>query len=213
MAELNRLVHNLTEQVQRRNREIVGDALLKAGLGLLFTVFVAGFLFWFWWLLELYFGSLMGLRAWAFSLIATFALLAVAFWSAWRRVNPLAGVGRMTEQQLLLTALSQASGSVLQLSPEHASVGAAALLLGGLSNLIESLAMWRHRLPTNPQLVMEAAEMLNAAGGGLSMKKIREPQPAILLRRLALIKAVPRGDSSDIVLTERGQKLVGEKVK
>ena len=87
--------------------------------------------------------------------------------------------------------------------------GLAAVLMGGPMNLVGALRNWLHRLPTDPRLIDQAAEILSACQPEVDLKKIRSSgAAAVLLRRLNLI--VPRVDSTVVTLTDKGRDVVGQ---
>lgn len=194
--------------MRRRNRELALDALLKAGLGLVFSLFTFGIVFWFSWVLGFFFGRQLDLHPWQFAAIVTGLFFSVATWSAWRRVDPLAGLKPLSDQQLLLTAISQATGSMVYFSPRHASAGLAIILLGGPANLFEAVGIWVHRIRADASLLEKAARLLSLCKTQISAKEVRDPAGAVLLRRLALIKAVPSGASAALALTDKGLALL-----
>lgn len=191
-----------------RNRELAVEALIEAALGVLFTLLTFGFVF----VLGLSAGWLVGRRvglsAVGFAWIVTGVFFVTAVISAWRRVDPLAGVDPMTFEQEVLTALSQTSAQMLYFSPRHASAGVAMVLLGGPSNLFSAIGTWRHRLNDDDAIVHVAAEVLRASAAELDLERVRTPHAALLLRRLALIKVTHREGRPVVVATEKGREIL-----
>jgi hypothetical protein len=198
------LIDRLTQVVRSHNRELAFDAGLKAFLGIVFSCITFGLLFWLGWFVGLFFASYLHLDAWQFGLILTGLFLVVATWSAWRRVDPLAGLQPLSDAQLLLTLISQASGSLLYFSPRHSTAGAAMLLLGGPANVLEAFGIWAHRIRFNPSLIQEASHLLEACQTPVGAEQVSDPAAAWLLKHLAFIDFIPNGDSAQLVLTEKG---------
>lgn len=194
----------LSRMVHRRNRELAFDAALKALLGIGFSLVTFGVLFWMGWFVGFFMARHLNLHAWQFGAIVTGLFFVVATWSAWRRVDPLAGLAPLSDRQLLLTMISQVSGEFLYFSPRHATAGAAIVLLGGPAGVFEALGTWAHRIRADSTLIEEAARLLALCQAELPAKEVREPAAAFLLRRLALIKVVPHGDSAALTLTDKG---------
>ena len=204
----------LRDLVRRHNRELAFDILLKASLGIIFSFFTFGFLFWAGWLCGWFvFGSFL-LKPWQFGAFVAGLFFIVAVWSAWRRVDPLAGLQRMTDEQWLLTQLSLASPDILYFSPRHALAGAAVLLLAGPSSVFQALGLWAHRLRADQALIEEAAQLLAECSASHPVEEIRRPLAALLLRHFDLIKVVPQGDSVALTVTRKGSKILShEKLK
>lgn len=76
--------------VRARNAEIAFEATVEIGLGVLFTLIVYGFIYLLAYLIS-GFITLAFLRWSPWPALATGVFLLVAFWSAWRKVDPLAG--------------------------------------------------------------------------------------------------------------------------
>jgi hypothetical protein len=198
------LTHRLNEMVRRRNRELAFDAALKASLGIFFTLITYGVLFWMGWVVGVLVAHSFNLRPWQFAAILSGTFFVVAMWSAWRRVDPLVGLSRLSDQQLLLTLISQASPELLYFSPRHATAGAALILLGGPANVFEALGIWAHRIRVHGSLIEDASRLLQSCDGGLPVEQVDVPGAAVLLKRLALITIVPKGESAALVLTDKG---------
>src|SRR6476620_6991396 len=130
------IVDQLRLVVGQRNRELALDAALKIGMGIVFSLLTFGFLFWLGVFVGFGVAGYLGLHAWQFAAIFPGIFFAAAVWSAWQRVNPLAGVKPMTDRELMLTLMSQTSGQMLYFSPRHATVGAALIILGGPVNVV-----------------------------------------------------------------------------
>jgi hypothetical protein len=209
MRSVSQIAERLQQMVRQRNRELATDAILKIVIGIVFCLLTFGFVFW----VALFAGcgvsGFFGLDAWQLALIVTGVFFVAAVWSAWQRVNPLADLKPLTDRQMMLTLVSQASGDILYFSPRHATAGMALVLIGGPAGLFEGLGIWAHRLRASPAIVEEASELLAACRENLSTKKIKSPAGAVLLKRLALIKIVD--DSSALMLTQKGMKLLGVK--
>src|SRR5437660_1188795 len=95
------LVHRVNDLLRRRNRELAFEAALKASLGVLFTLVTYGVLFWMGWFVGVFIAGYLNLRPWQFGAILAGLFLVVAAWSAWRRVDPLAGLEPLSDRQLL----------------------------------------------------------------------------------------------------------------
>jgi hypothetical protein len=190
--------------VRRHNREVGSDAALKASLGIVFSLITYGFLFWFGWVVGFFMAGSLNLHPWQFAAIFAGIFLIVATWSAWVRVNPLAGLEPLSDQQRLLTLISLASPNIVYFSPRHATAGAAVVLLGGPAAVIEAIGIWAHRIRTKGALMEDAACLLGSCQTAFPVEQIRHPAAALVLRRLHLIKVVPHGNSAALALTDKG---------
>ena len=104
-------------------------------------------------------------------------------------------------------ALSIAGGGST-VNPRYAVAGAAMLLLSGPVNLLEALATWRRRLRGDDGTLQHAAELLKRCRNGATAEHVRDPQSAILLRQLLLIRVVTVGNTPRLEPTERGHRLL-----
>jgi hypothetical protein len=193
---------------RRYNRDLAFESVGKALLGIVFSFFTFGLLFWFGWFAGFFVARSFGMQPWQFGALVSGLFLAVATWSAWQRVDPLAGLQPLSDQQLLLTMISQASPGLLYFSPRHATAGAALLLIGGPANLIEAFGIWGYRFRMEVPLIEEASCLLENCQVNCPIENIREPSAALLLKRLSLIKIVPSEDSVALSLTEKGSTIV-----
>jgi hypothetical protein len=194
----------LHDLVRLCNRELAADATLKALTGVLFSCVTFGLVYWAGWFFGFFIARYLNLSAWQFGVVLAGLFLVVATWSAWRRVDPMAGLQRLSDRQLLLTLLSPASPGIAYFSPRHASAGVALILIGGPANVIQAYGIWAHRIRVEGSIIDDAVRVLAACQSGLPAEQVREPTAALLLRRLALIKIVPSGESAALALTDKG---------
>jgi hypothetical protein len=203
----SRIAGRLLRRVRERNRELAMEATIELVMGVLFTALTSGVVFCLAWFVCI---SIAGGRfpAAMVALGVTGIFLFVSVVSAWRHVDPFAGLKPMSDTDHLLFAASHAVDGYVHMN-RHTVAGMATLLIGGPVNLVSALERWLQRLPTDPVLIDQAAEMLGSCRPEFDLKNLRPRAPAaVLLRRLNLI--VPRGDSTIVTLTERGRTVVGQ---
>ena len=214
MASSRQIADRLSQMVTRRNRELAFDAGFKALLGIAFSVITFGVLFWMGWVVGFFLAFHVNVYAWQFAAIVSGLFLVVAIWSAWRRVDPMAGLKPLTEAQMLLTLISPVTPGVMYFSPRHASAGLAVVLIGGPAGVFEAVGIWTHRLKAEASVIEQAARFLVACRAGLPVKQIEAPAAALLLRRLGLIRVVQTGDeSTSIRLTDQGFNVLSAAVR
>ena len=205
------LVERLTEIVRRRDRALAFDAALKAGLGIIFSLITFGVLFWFGWVTGFFVGHSVNLHPWQLGAIVSGLFFVVACWSAWRRVDPLAGLEPLTDAQMLAMLIGRATGAFMAFSPRHAIAGAALVLLGGPASVFQALGIWAHRLRADAGLIQQAAKLLVQCKAEPPVEQVRDVSAAILLRRLALVKIIPREKSAVLALTDKGHAMLRKK--
>jgi hypothetical protein len=193
--------------VARHNRQLTVDALLKVIIGSAFSLIVFGFLFVFGWFIGGFFGSFIGLYAWQFGAVFAGLFLVVAMRSAWLRVDPLSGLRPLTNAELILTIVGPKYGLHF-FSPRHASAGAAVVILGGPASVLEGLGIWISRLCADKVLIEQASELLAACLESCPVEEISNLDAAVLLKRLALVKIVPTGESSALTVTQKGESVL-----
>jgi hypothetical protein len=198
------VVHRLNDLVRRHNREIAFQAALKGSLGIAFTLVTYGFIFWFGWFVGCLIASYLGLTAWQFGVILTSLFFVAATWSAWRRVDPLAGLKPLSDAQWSLMLLGPTLTGTIYFRPRHATAGAAVVLIGGPASVMTAFGIWTHRLRIAGFSLDDAAQLLAACRTAFPADQVREPRTALLLMHLHLIKVVPSGDSVGLVVTDRG---------
>ena len=184
------------------------ETTIEAATGILFTALTSGVIFCIVWFVCV---SLGGRRfpASTVALGATGIFVLVSAVSAWRHVDPFAGLKPMSNADHLLFAVSSMVDGYVHVN-RHTVAGLASVLMGGLVNLVSALGSWLHRLPTDPLVIDQAAGILSACRPEVDLKQVNSSMhAAVLLRRLNLI--VPRSDSTFVTLTEMGRDIVGVK--
>jgi hypothetical protein len=213
MSSRRPIADRLQRQVAQRNRELAIDAIAKASLGVLFSLLTFACVFWFSWTIGRPVSGYVGLAPWQLALLVTGLYVVVAIWAAWHRANPLAGVGRMTNEERIVTLVSPVAPGALLVSPRHAVAGMAMILLGGPANIVSAISLWAHRIHADKQLLGEAALVLCLCEEGCLVPQLPNLAAALLLRRLALIKPVAGSDATRLELTDKGHRLIGSSRK
>src|SRR5262249_21294342 len=133
-------------------------------------------------------------------------------WSAWRHVDPMAGLPERLsdEQELVHTLVSHAAIGTGYYNPRHAVAGFAVVLMGGPANILEAFGIWVSRIRANQSVIEEASCLLADCRADCPIEKVRVPAAVFLLKRLALIKVVPCGDSSAFALTAKGSAFLSK---
>jgi hypothetical protein len=218
MTATDKTAARLRDAVASRNAEARRDALTQILLGIVICIVSFGFVFavFFMALLCMGFsriGILERMLGWstlhyAFCFTLVFAISATI--SAWFRVDPLRGLRPANDRDFMLGVLmSQAVGPVLLFSPRHATAGFATVLIGGPANIFEGIGIWNARMDVDDNLLHDAAALLILCKDQHPLKKVRNVQPAVLLRKLGLIKIVTASDDDRICLTEKGRSMLG----
>jgi len=91
----------LSKIIRDANHEMAINAVVSFGVGVVSTFIVFGSLFGIVWLATFSTPIALGVMS---------ALLVVATWSAWRRVDPTHGLEALSEEDMLMTEISGAMG-------------------------------------------------------------------------------------------------------
>lgn len=207
MAADPRVAGRLLRHVQAYNRKLMLEATIDAVMGILFTTITSGVVFCIAWFVCI---SLGGRRfpASTVALCATGIYFLVSAISAWRHVDPFAGLKPMSEAEHLLLAASSMVDVYVHMN-RHTVAGLSLIMMGGPVNLVSALGSWLHRLPADATSIEQAVEILCACHPEVDLKKFKSSMPAaVMLRRLNLI--VPRGESTLVKQTEKGRDIVGK---
>jgi len=189
--------------------------------GVIFTLLIFFGVFWISWLVMFIFVNLsMKAATWAaLSVMVVFA--AVSVWTAWKKIDPLAGMrpydaaDAAADAATMVTSLTL--GPVMFRFNRFSSAGFALLLISGPSNLLEALATWRGRIPEGDieDVSRRAASLLMACGEeGIESTAIdaQDTSAVVLLRTLGLAK-LRQPDMRTRILwlktTQKGRDLLG----
>ena len=212
----------ITYIIQEKNKLIFADVLIQLGMGLLFSFLIYGFLFMLFLMISIVMftnflgpnGINLGLPPLYLAMLGVAIFYAVATWSAYSRVDPFRGMKKLTDKQMMLTIISQASSKMLYFSPKHASAAFATFLLSGPLNFFTAWGTWKNRLVVDDEVIDDAAEILEKtrkAKSGLPVKKIKYPEAAFLLKQLNLISIAKAYEGQVVKLSEKGFKLFAGK--
>jgi hypothetical protein len=207
MSAAQSIAVQLGEMTGHYNRRLAFGAVLKASLGLVFSLLTFGFVYWFGWFLGFLIARYLSLQAWQFGLLFTAVFLTAATWSAWRNVNPLSGLQPLSQKERMVLLVSEAV-DLGCFSPRHASAGAAVVLIAGPASVLHAVGIWTYRIRYDGSLIEEAASLLFACEERCPAMQVRQPNAALLLRRLGLIKVVSDGELAALTVTDKGFKLL-----
>ena len=206
MTQEARNTGRLLRRVEARNRELVLEAAVDAGMGLVVLAVTSGVVFCVAWYVCISLGGLQ-FPASRVALCVTAIFVVIGAISAWRSVDPFAGLKPMSDTDHVLFAASTFVDGYVHMN-RHTVAGLASVVMGGQANLVSALRSWLHRLPSDPLTIDEAAKILNACRPEVDLKTVAcSWNAAILLRRLNLI--IPRTGTTLVSLTEKGRDIVG----
>ena len=193
MQENSLIVASIHDMVRRHNRELAIETLVRAVLGVAVSCVVFGMVFCLGWLIGPAVTPLLGLRAWHFAAILASVFVIVATWSAWRKVNPLAGLQPISDQEMLVMLISHAALDTPFLSPRHAVAGVAVVLIGGPASVLQSIGAWAWRIRTSGPMIEQAASLLAACQTNLPIEDVRVPAAALMLKLLRVMESLAAG--------------------
>lgn len=202
----------LSEYIAERNGDLLGDAVLQGGMGLVFSavtflgVWVIG------WFVALSWSA--GFDS-PFPLLITAVYAAVASWSAWREVDPYDHLLPATQAEATRREVEEAlqgivgSPGVLSLGTREGVAGCATWLIAGPKGVLGGWRALNRRVTPEPAQVTEADALLRSAREGPA--PIGERQRAALLLvhlRLADLELDPEGRVL-LVPTAKGKRVAG----
>ncbi|MFK7959350.1 MAG: hypothetical protein AB8G96_02405 [Phycisphaerales bacterium] len=218
MIDLSVVRAGVARRIAEENRDVTLDAWVTPGTGVAFTVLTFGFVFVLTWMLAFLLGGGRHSEAGVAATI-TGVFFAVGTYSAWRRVDPLANLEPEDASLFGSAALTMATGMPVAFHPRQATAGAAAFLIGGQANILESIGHFRSGIPTDSPRVNTAAELLVSAERGVRLDSLDAADSAnsagsagragsaeaiVLLRRLGLLRVTRVANGRTCEPTEKG---------
>ncbi len=208
-SELSAVATALRAAILSHNRELYLTAMVKAGLGLILIAVIGFFSFLIFWFIVSFGFRLSNSRMIALGIVTLYQV--VAFVSAWRHVDPMAGVSltgsEIATRNVVNSATYFATG--IPVLRREGLAAAASALIGGPANVLEAVADWRGRLPCGDEFIAEAAKVMADAPTKPTAESVN-PRAAAVLYRLGLIKAERgEGGQMQIATTQKGLELLG----
>jgi hypothetical protein len=199
---------DLASHVRERNNDKLVDFVMKGAWGTLFTTVAFGLFFCAVWIFSLLFWGVKEPTNLALAITGVYLL--VAFWSAWRRIEPFKALPRPTREEQVRARIEDifGEGSLLVDGLKRESIaGYATVLLGGPKCFVEAIAAWNARIPADRDLVERAQALLDrACGGGLSTETVVDGDACRLLAQLGLVRS-DAGKTVRLVATAKGKTL------
>jgi len=194
--------------IRNHNADARTEAWTKLVLGAVFTLFFS-FMIWgvSFFMLLLFVGGKAVISG---SLLITAIFLGVTVWSAWKRVDPLAGLDPDSLGPRLPVGVGYAlAGSVGGLATglrRQSLAGAAWFLISGPTSILEGWKALGRSLPSDPGTVSECMELLEESKGGLRTDRVRSPRAYSILSTLGLVK-IDQDEEGNLLVrpTEKGR--------
>ncbi len=202
---------SLERYVAERNADLAQTAAIQGVTGLGCLVVTAGLLMV---LFSLFIGlGWFGLRgAFWFAVGATALYLAVATYSAWRRIDPLASLAPLTRAEADRRAIEDALADLTDgplLLREEAVAGLASGLVAGPANLFAAWRTWRRRVLLDRDLSKGCEALLARAAAPEGAPVASAPRSAAALVQLGLARVALGEDGALWVrLSPKGKQLV-----
>lgn len=195
----------LGRYVKAKNKELEGHAKEELIVGATFTGFVFGGL--------AIVGFLIGLISYDSKLFGfLFALgivalaMSLALFACWKTVNPQREIIPMDDPREVTKMLAGATPLGLYFTPEHELPGIASFLFGGPEGLVKYYGVKQHLLSADDALLERSMKLLRICGeNGYPLKRMKNPQAAVLLRQLSLVRVEKRDSGLTLVVTEDGR--------
>ena len=195
--------------VDEKNRSLALDGRMRIGLG----VMLSGFMFFVVFLTGCVVAMLLlpG-RMISFPLAFTLVFMAAAIWSAWREVDPLAALPRLTEadeikRSLEQFAASQLGGGMAMALQRRSLAGFATFLIAGPRSILDGWKLLRERIPDNPGLMSRAQELLERCATPIPLDRVPAAAESVLLCEFLLVKVrAGPGGKPRLERTEAGRQ-------
>lgn len=197
--------------IREHNVDTRTEAWTKLVLGVLFTLFFS-FMIWAiaFFVLLLFAGGRIVVPG---SLAITAVFLAATCWSAWKRVDPLAGLDADSLGPRLPVGVGYAiGGSVGGLATglrRQSLAGAAWFLISGPTSVLEGWKALSRALPSDAGTVSECMELLEECRQGLRTDRVRSPRAYSILATLGMVR-IDRDEEGNLLVrpTEKGRAIV-----
>ena len=197
----------LKKLVKAKNNELEEQAKAEFAIGAVFAAIVLGaFLFG---------GFLLGLivaggegtafDAFMFALPLTVVIAVVATLVAWQSVAPKRQLLPMDDPDEMMEILATGTPAGLYFVPKHDLPGGLGMIFGGPENILKGYGILQNKVSDDPELLERCTKLLKRCEDGYPLKRMKNPQAAVLLRQLSLVRVERRDDGPTLVFTDDGR--------
>ncbi len=199
----------LRKRVRKKNKELDAQAKAEYSVGAVFAVFSLGGIFIGCYILGLLMESVnevKGLR-WAYAFGAGFAFAAIASLVSYLVVQPGRKVIPMEDADEVIELLKGATPASLFFQSAKEMPGMVGFLFGGPENILKGYGIQQNKVSTDPALLERSMKLLKRCEEGYPLSRMKNPEAAVLLRQLGLVRVERRDSGQTLVFTDDGRML------
>ncbi|MFK7820183.1 MAG: hypothetical protein AB8G99_15790 [Planctomycetaceae bacterium] len=193
--------------VKAKNKELDEQAKAEFTIGAVFAAIVLGVFFVGAFLIGLIVAGGEGTAgdAVVFALPLTFAVAGVTTFVAWQSVAPKRQLLPMDDPDEMMDILSSSTPAALNFVAKHELPGGLGMFFGGPENILKGYGILQNKVPEDPELLERSTKLLKRCEEGYSLRRMKNPQAAVLLRQLSLVRVERRDDGPTLVFTDDGR--------
>ncbi len=187
-----------------KNKEIEERAHEELTIGIIFSLVVYGGFF----ALALFVGFIAMESAWLFAFGLTLVFAALASLVCWRTVNPQRAFLPMDNPKAIAELLDNATPQSMFFHPQYELPGIVSFVFGGPEGVMKWVGMRKNLVTIDEALLERSVKLLKRCDDGYPLRRMKNPQAAVFLRQLALVRAERRDGDKLLVLTQDGRTIL-----
>ena len=197
----------LKKRVSAKNKQLDDNANSEFTIGAVFAVMVLGACALGTFLVGLPFSDTWTEAAFTFALPITLVFAGIATLVAWQTVQPKRQLLPMDDPEEMADLLAGGTPVGLFFTPKHELPGMIGFLFGGPENILKGMGIKANKVSTDPALLERSMKLLKRCEDGYPLRRMKNPQAAVLLRQLALVRVERRDQGPTLVFTDEGRAL------
>lgn len=199
----------LRKRVRAKNKELDEQAKAEYTIGAVFAVLALGGVFFACFLFGLIMASLnenSGAQ-WVYGFGGAFGFGAIATLVSYLVVQPKREVIPLNDAEEVAELLQGATPAALFFQPAREMPGIVGFLFGGPENIFKGYGIQQNKVSTDPALLERSMKLLKRCEDGYPLSRMKNPQAAVLLRQLGLVRVERRDSGQTLVFTDDGRML------
>lgn len=198
----------LAKIVRAKNKKLDEEAKAEFTIGAVFAVLVLGACF----VGAFVLGYIMADRDKSVAFMGygvpiTLALAGIASLVAWQTVQPKRKILPMDDPEEIAAVLAGGTPAALFFTPKHEMPGMVGFIFGGPENLFKGWGIMENKVSTDPALLERSMKLLKRCEEGYPLSRMKNPEAAVLLRQLSLVRVERRDSGQTLVFTDEGRRL------
>jgi len=135
-------------------------------------------------------------------------MLSLAAMICWRTVNPTRSYLPLDDPDAICEMLDNGTPQTMLFHPEHELPRFLSIVTTGPESVLKGYGLKQNLISTDEELLERSMKLLKRCNDGYPLKRMKNPEAAVLLRQMGLVRTDRREAGLTLALTQDGDTLL-----